>query len=229
MKTVLCLHGYTQNGSLFARKASAIRKALAKAGYESYFLSGPISVSPSDLDFAVEEGASDMLSWWPTNEHDPKYYKLGDAFQTIKDAVETAGPFEGVLGFSQGAGLAAVVTRHLPELVPSHPPLKFAVLYSGFKLKPEEYAHFYDPKLSTPSLHVIGTLDTIVSEERSMALYDACENPQILKHPGGHYVPSQKPVVEAVMAFIKSTESPLSPSDEDSASDWDQFDKIGGN
>lgn len=226
MKTVLCLHGYTQNGSLFARKASAIRKALAKVGYESYFLSAPITIDPSDLNFPVEDGASNMLSWWPPNERDPNYYNLDSAFDTIKEAVESHGPFVGILGFSQGAGLAAVVTRQLPTLVPSHPPLKFAVLYSGFKLKPEKYAHFYTPKLATPTLHVMGTLDTIVSEERSMALYEACESPQILRHPGGHYVPSQKPVIDAVIGFIKSTET--APSEEsDSGSDWDQFDGIG--
>ena len=226
MNKVLCLHGYTQNGPLFARKASAIRKALAKFGYESYFLSGPVSVSQEDLTFDAED-TSDMLSWWVTNEMDPNYYNLDQAFASIKEAAENHGPFAGVLGFSQGAGLAAVVASHIQTLAPSHPALQFCVLYSGFRLKPEQYQHFYEPKITTPSLHVLGSLDTIVSEERSMALYNSFENPQLLKHPGGHYVPSQKPILESVLSFIQSTTIPKSSSEEEN-SDWDEFDKIGG-
>ena len=86
-----------------------------------------------------------------------------------------------------------------------HPPLKFAVSYSGFASDIPEHRAFYVPKIKTPMLHVIGSLDTVVIEKRSLALVDACEEPRrVVYHPGGHFVPSsQKEYVSALVGFIR--------------------------
>lgn len=89
-----------------------------------------------------------------------------------------------------------------------HPPLKFAVSYSGFAaLGTDLYRAFYEPKITTPMLHFLGTLDTVVEESRSLALADTCEGTgggRIVYHPGGHFVPSsQKAYVAALVGFMK--------------------------
>lgn len=224
---VLCLHGFTQNGPLFARKASAIRKALGKAGYETTFLTAPLKVESSDLPFQTEEGI-DMRTWWVINESDPQCYNMEQALQTVKDCVVKDGPFDGILGFSQGAGFAGALCNYIEELVPGHPPFKFGIFYSGFRLKAPFNQHFYEnKKITVPTMHVLGTLDTIVSEERTMALYELCDEKtrKLLKHPGGHYVPSQKSIIESIMAFVN--EPTPKEQTEEPEENWDAFDSIG--
>lgn len=83
-----------------------------------------------------------------------------------------------------------------------------------------------------PTLHVVGSLDTVVSEERSEGLFEVCTGAmrERLRHAGGHYVPNAKAMVEPVIDFIeragKGKEEPAKEEKEE-AEDWAMFDKIG--
>ncbi|OAL56680.1 hypothetical protein IQ07DRAFT_581991 [Pyrenochaeta sp. DS3sAY3a] len=154
-------------------------------------------------------------------------------------AILTAqGPFDGVIGFSQGGACAAMLAALLEpgrrdafarkekeggmrfptsfeadadthgDVPIVHPPLKFAVSYSGFAaLGTSAYTAFYDPKIATPVLHFLGTQDVVVEEARSLALVKACAHGgerYVVYHPGGHFLPStQKASVNALVGFIK--------------------------
>jgi fermentation-respiration switch protein FrsA (DUF1100 family) len=151
---------------------------------------------------------------------------MEDGFRTIADAIQEAGGVDGVVGFSQGGAAAAMVASLLETLRPSafseretkgvmaypssflslrkeQPPLKFAVSYSAFLAPNPLYASFYEPKISTPMLHVVGTLDSVVEESRSLALVEACVEPKVVYHPGGHFVPIGKEMVGALAGFIR--------------------------
>ena len=166
--------------------------------------------------------------------------------------IQKEGPFDGVIGFSQGAALAAMVasllesgrekafdffsdpivadpnptstttneTSPVPSIpfpecfLPSNlgihqPPLKFSICYSGFRSPGPRYRAFYEhPSIRTPVLHVLGSLDVIVDESRSRALIDACagdpeKEGKVVWHPGGHFLPSQRPFLDAAVVFIK--------------------------
>lgn len=232
---VLCLHGYTQNGSLFAKKASGLRKALKKAGMETVFPDGPLKVEVDDLPFepSPELLEVDMRAWWRIDNTKPDTYgNTGPAFEAIKEVVEKEGPFDGILGFSQGAGLAAILTKAIPELVPGHPPLKFAIIYAGFRQQAEASQHWYETPFTTPALLIMGSADTLVPEEKGMALYE-CWDPSkrsLLKHPGGHYTPSQKPHLQAVTAWVNETLNPseeAKPQETEKKGEWNEFDNIG--
>lgn len=89
-----------------------------------------------------------------------------------------------------------------------HPPLKFAVSYSGFAAPNPIYAAFYDPPLTTPMLHFIGSLDTVVEESRSLRLVQACGGGdkaanRAVYHPGGHFLPAQKQFLNVLVGFLK--------------------------
>lgn len=160
---------------------------------------------------------------------------------SVAHILETQGPFTGVIGFSQGGALAGMVASLLepgrsrafdaqaakggipfPESFGKsiegngsgvHVPLEFAVSYSGFADTTSAlYMGFYEPKIATPMLHFLGSVDTVVEEKRSLRLVDACVNgrggegteSRVVYHPGGHFLPSsQKQYVAALVAFIK--------------------------
>merc|ERR1712230_47541 len=83
------------------------------------------------------------------------------------------------------------------------PPLKFAISYSGFYAPDATYAPFYEPKIKTRFLHVIGSLDSVVEEERSQGLVERCEDKVKVVHPGGHFVPVGKEYAGVLVGFLR--------------------------
>lgn len=231
---LLCLHGFAQSGEMFAKKASGLRKPLTKAGHDLLFISGPLVLTPNDLPFDPDPSQADidMRAWWVVNEASPDYLKTEKAMETVRETLETKGPFDGIIGFSQGAGLTAALTKLIgsEQFCPNHPKIKFAIMFSSFKLNEKMFPGIYDEPFSTPSLHILGSLDTVVSEERSMQLYDAWEPSKrtLVKHPGGHYVPSAKPLVQQVLAFVSEQQETNNKQEEKKDDeDFSEFAKIG--
>jgi hypothetical protein len=195
--------------------------------------------TPSSTSPDAEPDVPDCRGWWQRNDRTGEYEGMEDGFRTIADAIREAGGVDGVVGFSQGGAAAALVASLLEterpkafadgearggmrypesflELRQSQGPLKFAVSYSAFRAPHLLYAPFYEPKISTPMLHVVGTLDSVVEESRSLALVEACVEPKVVYHPGGHFVPIGKEMVGALVGFIRQCcEEELEQSAED--------------
>ncbi|OWB57656.1 hypothetical protein B5S28_g3619 [[Candida] boidinii] len=209
---ILCLHGFAQNGPTFSAKASGIRKALKKVGYQTLFLDAPLDLTPEDLPFEASSLGADSSTetlnyrgWFKTVPD----FDIQPAFDSIKKVYQEHGPFVGILGFSQGAGLAGILLNNYDAVVGKEgaiDELKFGILYSNFKVTPEKYQKYYHPKIKIPTLHIMGELDTLVSNDRSMAFYECCEESTatVLKHPGGHYVPNTKEFVKKQVAWVQS-------------------------
>jgi len=196
---------------------SAIRKACEK-NVEFVFLNAPNTLEPSDIpghtlqllqaaeSFASTETDDSLTprAWWRANEDKTVYYGLEGSLELFKEVL-SKNKFDGVLGFSQGATMAAIVAAILerPESYPGfvvdgqpiHPKLEFFIPVSGFLPLPTSFESILSkttPKLTTPSLHIIGDNDIIVTPERSQTLVDACDpaSTRIERHEGGHFVPS---------------------------------------
>ena len=234
------LHGYTQSGALFHAKTRAMEKHLQKAfpGISLSYPTGPLQLKPSDVpgfDSSTSEDPDSIeaYGWWRRSDTSdpPEYVGLDRGLETVAQVLESEGPFDGVMGFSQGAALAGMVASLLegqsrkqafekarqkssmaiqyPASFEGldHPPLKFCAAYCGFKAPGERYRGFYeDPNIQTPVCHFIGSLDSVVDETRTQALVDAtggAGKTQIVTHPGGHFVPSGKQYLDTVAAFIK--------------------------
>ncbi|KAL2255570.1 hypothetical protein VTK26DRAFT_3116 [Humicola hyalothermophila] len=149
----------------------------------------------------------------------------GDEVEAGKDAGREDGFVDGVIGFSQGGCMAAMLASAMekdpkPREVDGDGkehegwvravreanggrPLRFAVIYSGFYAAPEDLKWLYEPKIRTPTLHFLGSLDTVVEESRSRGLVDRCEEPVVVVHPGGHYVPVSKEWAMPLAGFIR--------------------------
>jgi predicted esterase len=76
----------------------------------------------------------------------------------------------------------------LPGLIPAdfkHEPFRFAIICAGFISRASAHQPLVENVVHTPSLHVIGELDTLVAPERMSALAEKFHQPHIFKHPGG--------------------------------------------
>lgn len=64
-----------------------------------------------------------------------------------------------------------------------------------------------DTKLNVPSLHIIGETDTIVAPSRCMQLAEMFVDARVLLHPGGHYVPTNKDVKDALRELFREIDA----------------------
>jgi fermentation-respiration switch protein FrsA (DUF1100 family) len=194
-----------------------------------FYPTAPNRLRPSDIPgFALsndgaaanEDEETDSWAWFRKDEATGAYRFFDEGMATVADAIRAAGGVDAVCGFSQGGAttgiVAAALEPHRP--IPDGPEhdwaralreanggrgLDFAVSYSGFFAPVDSLAWLYDPKINTPTLHYLGSLDTVVEESRSMALVDRCVDPIVVTHPGGHYVPVTKEWSMPFAGFIK--------------------------
>lgn len=229
--------GYTQSGPLFQAKTQRIKKLLERSlasapiktdlpikGVDLIYPTGPFKVSSADLNGA--EVREDANGWWKLRERGEPQDGVIEGLNVVAAVLKEHGPFDGVMGFSQGAALAAMVVSLLETdradafakvsdsmAFPSsfaeleHPPLKFGVCFSGLLNKHQRYAAFYEPRITSPVLHVLGSMDTIVEESESLALAERCADGgagMIIRHAGTHTVPTSERDIAAVIQFIRN-------------------------
>jgi predicted esterase len=129
---------------------------------------------------------------------------MGQSIQTVLAHMEQHGPYDGLVGFSQGAALVTILC-----MLNCCPNLRFVMLFGGYPATP----HLHLPKLQDdhfltdifnkyaksvpngelidmPSLHVWGTTDLQVPSEQSLALSNLYKNPVLHVHTGGHFIPT---------------------------------------
>lgn len=217
-KKILALHGLAQSGEYFTSKTKGLRTELEKSGYEVVYATAPNKYSPADIPDELgammqSNPTKDVLAWIEDDLQNKSYSLPRTSIDYLHDFIIEHGPFEGVLGFSQGAGVAGYLMTDFNGLlnltIEQQPPLKFFMVFSGFRFAPERYQKQYeDHPITVPSLHVQGELDTITEPFKIEALYNSCtpETRTFLKHPGGHYVPNSKGFAKKVIEWLNKVE-----------------------
>ena len=195
---ILCLHGFRTSGEILSRQMSSFTY---HCGIECHFIDGPfIATGPPDRG---------IQTFYPNT----KYYEWGSTASALAESVlmiitylKQHGPFDGILGFSQGAAMATRVAHACLQ----HPQdqdqddsdsrfgssaklFHFVILIGGVPpIELQTNSSFQ--KLRDPNLHIYGTTDHVA--ERSIRLYedfyDEVEpgSKTILKHSEDHRIPS---------------------------------------
>ncbi|XBW35724.1 hypothetical protein QEN19_001294 [Hanseniaspora menglaensis] len=226
-KKILCLHGFLQNGKMFSEKSSGIRKLLKKENIHLDYLDGPITLTKTDLPFVIDDEKWAAIEEQDTNKawfyHFDQSHKIDihPALNLVKTYIEENGPYDGIMGFSQGAALASILVNQIKELVPAHPFFKVCILFSGYSFTEkndadeliitEKYVSFYkkpeDENMNTEILSVHGASDNAVPGERSLYLNKLLQNTgnsvKSTVHEGGHVVVNKKDFLRPMVEDIK--------------------------
>ncbi|SCV05553.1 LANO_0H10022g1_1 [Lachancea nothofagi CBS 11611] len=228
---LLFLHGFLQNGKVFSEKSSGIRKLLKKANVQCDYIDGPTTLEQKDLPFEIDDekwqatvDAQLNKSWFYHSEIS-KDLDLSQAIKTVSDHIKAEGPYDGIVGFSQGAAVAAIVTNKITQLVPDHPPFKVSLIFSGYSFTEpdpqntdqlriaEKFQDSFTPLADSPTkmLFVWGASDVAVPATRSKYLYNIYTNgaestdlAKCFEHPGGHMVPNKKDIIRPIVEEISS-------------------------
>ncbi|XP_050677833.1 esterase AGAP003155 isoform X1 [Leptidea sinapis] len=151
----------------------------------------------------------DERSWWFNSEDNTFSGKcLGgpaigfeETLRLIEDTVKEHGPFDGLMGFSQGACLVGLLAAMQQKGYLSFS-FKFVICISGFRSGSLVHKGFYDEGINLPSLHVFGNADSIVPKEMCEALINLFPNPAIVEHAGGHFVPCSGSIRIAYLDYL---------------------------
>ncbi|TVY24033.1 putative hydrolase [Lachnellula hyalina] len=227
---ILCLHGFTSNGSVHAHQVRHLTSSLSN-DFDFLFPDGPEKVSLSshmDPSKAAAKAWVDYVSanssgaghraWWFARDPDPVtkspggFEGLEKSLKSIGELIQRTGPVHAIWGFSQGACFAGMLVALLGEKNREHPMrVHFpkeqgtpaaGIFFSGFKARFGQYDSIYAPGIEIPTMHVMGKKDTAVSMESSEGLVRVCQGAKVLKHLGGHDVPSSEGDREIIVNFL---------------------------
>ncbi|KAI1345756.1 serine hydrolase FSH [Xylaria sp. FL0043] len=122
---ILCLHGTAINATVFKSKTEKMRSFLPQE-YSYEWFEGDIHVVPQKFLSDVYPGP--YLTYVDILTTD----NLARALHRIEEFIESEGPFDGVMGVSEGAMLsAALLLKHQIENPFSAPLFRFAIFISG--------------------------------------------------------------------------------------------------
>ncbi|KAJ9664377.1 hypothetical protein H2198_000306 [Neophaeococcomyces mojaviensis] len=122
---VLCLHGMGTNSGIFEAQSEIFRGMLPKHFEYDFF--------DADHEIQAAEGCENVFPgpytcWYPV----PTRTNVKAAHELIWEFIEEEGPYDAVMGFSQGAALAAsLLINHQLEKPDSPPPFRLAIFVCG--------------------------------------------------------------------------------------------------
>ncbi len=205
---ILALHGFGTNAAfLDMQLEKSTLRSILNDRVQIQTLDGPHTVERPDRVPDYFKGP--YHSWWKANkaEDGKMHYRGWQATVThVEQFMKEEGPFDGILGFSQGACCAVLLAGmrqqglHLQDL----PAFKFAIIIGGFPTRCEcrcalvvtwMDVFFRDPDLQAayrdsiycPSLHIMGEQDEVTPYSRKVVDYFA--SPIVLEHSGSHVIP----------------------------------------
>uniref|UniRef100_A0A2P2JYC2 Uncharacterized protein MANES_12G128800 n=1 Tax=Rhizophora mucronata TaxID=61149 RepID=A0A2P2JYC2_RHIMU len=158
---ILCLHGFRTSAAILQQLAGRWPENVHEK-LDLVFLDAPFPAEgKSDV-----EGIFDppYYEWFQANKDYTKYRNFAECLAYIEDYMIRHGPFDGLLGFSQGAILSAALPGMQRDGVTltKVPKIKFLIIIAGAMLGgskfglPELAASAFSLPIECPSLHFIG-------------------------------------------------------------------------
>ncbi|KAF7305785.1 Pkinase-domain-containing protein [Mycena chlorophos] len=212
---VLALHGHSQNAVMFEKLLQTVRNACGP-DVEFVYVAAPM-VLPSSKSSETNEPGRSWYEWLSARSTAQDYSsQLVASVLYLRDILASqprAAPIDGILGFSQGAAMSALLTALLerphafpPFLIdgkPPHAPFKFCIAASGFII-PSTVSDtaFSGGGYATPTLHFIGRKDALVKEPSSRALVAVSKEARLELHDGGHELPTSEHWAREMADFI---------------------------
>jgi predicted esterase len=207
---VLCLHGYAMNSAWLREWCGLLEQSLAN---EAVFLypQGPIECTEEEVrattarfNMPIPEsriGPGLNWCWYRATEDKPSIYLgIDETLAGLAELFEREGPIAGVLGWSQGAVMTAILAALM--LRESGSPFRFdwAVLCGGFLPGDQRYRSYFEPPLSLPTLHVLGMKESDFMKQQGERLLNAFADSERLDTPMGHIMPVKHPRSMEAMA-----------------------------
>jgi predicted esterase len=203
--TLIALHGYTMNGARLRSLGEELFRELEQH-VELVFPDAPHVCTPEAAQEAfsawgIAPPAPPYLRWWRASDGGEVYEGWEAACASVRALIPEGGPV-GVLGFSQGAMLAATLAALSDRR--RFPALRCAVLIAGGLPRARDLSELFSAPLAVPSLHVWGERDPIAGRS-APDLAECFEQAQreTATWPGSHAIPQHVPAATTIVRFVQ--------------------------
>ncbi|KAI0905016.1 serine hydrolase FSH [Ustulina deusta] len=204
----LCLHGRGTTAKIFEMQTARIRQALGR-DHQFVFANGNVPTPPDAGATAV----SDEYYGYVGNTR----LELENLYYDLLDIVNSEGPFDGFMGFSEGGAVAAWMLIENAKHPFTFGPLKCAIFFSAAVpfdpdivrtglVKPIDPA-IEGEVIQIPTAHVWSNENDInVEEAKSLASLCDARVRETFVHSLGHNVPGSKSDSEALAGTLRIIE-----------------------
>ncbi len=168
---------------VFARAVGPGSTLIYASAPHKYIAKGEALNNTKHLQASNNEGTR---CWWNASDDAATmiYSGMDETIQYINEIAKRNGPFDGIIGFSQGgtlAGILAALVSDKSQSVEYLANLQFVIIVSGFYVRDtrKSYCSLNGPlrdkanPIQIPSFHVWGLNDMLVLPDRSKALRDS--------------------------------------------------------
>jgi len=198
---VLCLHSHRMSGAIFREQLyeySEFGPLLEEVGCELEFIDAPFRVNPEEVAKIPPEikmafeGHDDHFEWYNKAEDRTEDGGLYYSIAYLEKEMTERGPFDGIVGFSQGATMAQLAMVHQARGLAfrDHPALRFMILISGQLGDPDAHKELFTAPLTVPfpkSLVIYGGKDDVVPIAKSREFIGALPGAKTLYLPNQHH------------------------------------------
>ncbi|KAF0695590.1 Aste57867_13630 [Aphanomyces stellatus] len=202
---ILCLHGKRTNVKVITDQIEGFRQSFGAANAEFIAINAPFpATKPADELIQRNYGEKGRYYEWRDKVEDEEYLSVaagwGRALSFLQRQIVELGPFDVVLGFSQGAIVASILTAHYQSK--GEPiPYKAVVLVSGFgfKIEPQQM-------IDIPSIHILGEEDEALPHSRILVDLYTPTMRSVYTHADGHrfpVLPKYKPMYDEIAKFLR--------------------------
>ncbi|KAF4321578.1 hypothetical protein BBO99_00004621 [Phytophthora kernoviae] len=231
---LLCLHGMYQDAATFSAKTKHLRGPNSSRSVDFVFVDGPFTIVPPILARQSKRpsGASskpkrvscakkktEFRAWWrPLGVHQDDPSHLDDdrevLLQFLREKLDEVGDIDGVVGFSQGASLAAWMCSEQARAELQWSP-KMAVLIGSYLGSPQ-YSLDSGILPDIASLHVFGSNDHVIPAAKSQQVVGIFKQAQTHEkqlltstHSQGHVIPKCDASREVFESFLSLQQTEL--------------------
>lgn len=203
VKRVVCLHGYAMDSHWLRDWLVPVEQALS-GRVEFIYPQAPIELTKADVLSVTRRfqavvpderiGAGRNWCWYrATDNKPPQYTGLEETLSSLRILFQEHGPISGVLGWSQGAVLAAILAGLMKRDPNSGFKFDWSLLCGGFLPGEPSYRALFGQPIIMPSLHVIGRKESEFMLQQGSRLFAAFHNAERLDTPVGHVLPIKYP------------------------------------
>ncbi|MCF6324762.1 MAG: serine hydrolase family protein [Gammaproteobacteria bacterium] len=203
LKKIICLHGYAMNHEWLQSWLDLIQQRLGH-NYQLLYPKGPIECPVEEVRAMTARfnmmlpderiGKGKNWCWYRADEQKPPHYhQIETALDYLADYFSQHGPIDGVIGWSQGAVMTAILAALKQNRAAHRFDFNWAMLCGGFLPGDVRYRAMFEPPLNLPTLHVSGEKESPFMRKQATKMQAAFLKAERLDTPCGHIMPVKYP------------------------------------
>jgi len=206
---VLALHGGGSNTNVMKFQTGQLRRVFGDHCDEWEFLNGGRFWETDQTTDIMVAIAKDMpfYGWYGVESDDTSdrpyteklldlsvnftYTEVEKSVERVMEHIRSQGPFDVLVGFSQGCVVLHLVAGLLRERGEACP-WKVSLLFNGMPVRDPRFARLFETPLTVPSVHIYGRQDHLYEYGKAsqQATY---VDPVVLEHDEAHKFPTRQP------------------------------------